>query len=262
MKKLIIIPIFLFTVSVIAQDNQSISSEPKVDTEALVKKTIDIQSRTIKKLQSNQVEIDNLDFETKKLVNEYKDIVLEYQILKKYDDQLEQITLSQLEEINDLSSQIESLDETNKYVLPLLKRMTESLRTVIELDVPFLLKERYTRLEELENILFKANFSTAEKFRKIFEAFQIENEYGRTIEYYSGSLDVKGQELAVDFFRLGRLNLFYKTPDGGETGYWDKGSKSWNHLGGKHKDAIESAIKIAMKQSPPNFILLPIQPAQ
>ena len=50
-----------------------------------------------------------------------------------------------------------SLDETNKYVLPLLKRMTESLRTVIELDVPFLLEERYSRLEELENILFKAN---------------------------------------------------------------------------------------------------------
>ncbi|GIS24798.1 MAG: hypothetical protein CM15mP126_0410 [Gammaproteobacteria bacterium] len=55
------------------------------------------------------------------------------------------------------------------------------------------------RLEELEDILFKANFSTAEKFRKIYEAYQIENEYGRTIEAYSGSIDVDGIILQHSF---------------------------------------------------------------
>ena len=33
--------------------------------------------------------------------------------------------------------------------------------------------------------------------------------------------DVDGIILAAQFFRLGRLNLYYMTPDGGETGYWD-----------------------------------------
>ena len=115
------------------------------------------------------------------------------------------------------------------------------------------------RLEELEDILFKANFSTAEKFRKIYEAYQIENEYGRTIEAYSGSIDVDGIILAAQFFRLGRLNLYYMTPDGGETGYWDKSQKSWVHLGGKYSDEIDSALKIAYKQAPPDFINLPVQ---
>jgi hypothetical protein len=119
--------------------------------------------------------------------------------------------------------------------------------------------ERMARLEELEDILFKANFSTAEKFRKIYEAYQIENEYGRTIEAYSGSIDVDGINLAAQFFRLGRLNLYYMTPDGGETGYWDKNQKSWVHLGGKYSDEIDAALKIAYKQAPPDFINLPVQ---
>ena len=49
------------------------------------------------------------------------------------------------------------------------------------------------------------------------------------------------------------------TPDGNETGYWDKTLKQWTHLGGKYADEIDSALKIAFKQAPPDFITLPIQ---
>ena len=185
-------------------------------------------------------------------------ISVEYEILKNYDDQLEKITQSQFIEIKSFIEQIDSLDETNKYVLPLLERMIVALRELIEIDVPFLIDERMTRLEELESILYQANFSTAEKFRKIYEAYQIENEYGRTIEAYSSSIDIDGIILAADFFRLGRLNLFYRTPDGKETGYWDKANKSWIHLNGKYADDIEAGLKIAYKQAPPDFINLPL----
>ena len=227
--------------------------------EELVSDSIDIQSGTIKNLQQAQERIDKLDNESKRLTNEYKDTIVEYEILNKYDNQLERITISQAEEIANITKQIEDLDETNKYVLPLLERMVITLRDLIEIDVPFLMDERMARLEELEDILFKANFSTAEKFRKIYEAYQIENEYGRTIEAYSGSIDVDGINLAAQFFRLGRLNLYYMTPDGGETGYWDKNKKTWVHLGGKYSDEIDSALKISYKQAPPDFINLPVQ---
>ena len=254
---ILIFTTIFFVIFTFAQE-ETVTNVPE-NPEELVSDSIDIQSGTIKNLQQAQERIDKLDNESKRLTNEYKDTIVEYEILNKYDNQLERITISQAEEIANITKQIEDLDETNKYVLPLLERMVVTLRDLIEIDVPFLMDERMARLEELEDILFKANFSTAEKFRKIYEAYQIENEYGRTIEAYSGSIDVDGIILAAQFFRLGRLNLYYMTPDGGETGYWDKKQKSWVHLGGKYSDEIDAALKIAYKQAPPVFINLPVQ---
>lgn len=246
---------FLIFFTVISVNAQVADDNP----EKLVDETIQKQSSTIESLQVAQEKIDKLDAESKKLTNEYKDTVVEYEILNRYDNQLQKITESQAEEIKNLVDQIDSLDETNKYVLPLLERMVFTLRDLIELDIPFLLDERILRLEELESILYQANFSTAEKFRKIYEAYQIENEYGRTIEAYSGNININGVNLAAQFFRLGRLNLFYMTPDQDETGYWNKDTNSWLHLGGKYSDEIDSALKVAYKQAPPDFITLPVQ---
>jgi vacuolar-type H+-ATPase subunit I/STV1 len=230
------------------------------ESEKLVDQSIANQSSIIESLQSIQKRIDSLDAESKKLTNEYKDTIVEYEILKNYDDQLEKITESQFVEIKSFIEQIESLDETNKYVLPLLERMVVALRELIEIDVPFLIDERMARLQELESILYQANFTTAEKFRKIYEAYQIENEYGRTIEAYSSSISVDGIVLAADFFRLGRLNLFYRTPDGKETGYWNANIKDWQHEGSSLNANLKSALDIANRQSPPNFINLPLKP--
>ena len=246
---------FLIFFTVISVNAQVVDDNP----EKLVDETIQKQSSTIESLQVAQEKVDKLDAESKKLTNEYKDTVVEYEILNRYDNQLQKITESQAEEIKNLVDQIDSLDETNKYVLPLLERMVFTLRDLIELDIPFLLDERMLRLEELESILYQANFSTAEKFRKIYEAYQIENEYGRTIEAYSGNININGVNLAAQFFRLGRLNLFYMTPDQDETGYWNKDTNSWLHLGGKYSDEIDSALKVAYKQAPPDFITLPVQ---
>ena len=213
MKKSSILLLVFISFNSISQETQQNESIVPENPEALVNDSIDIQSGTIENLQKTQARIDALDTESKKLTNEYKDTVVEYEILNKYDNQLERITNNQAEEIANITKQIEDLDETNKYVLPLLERMVITLRDLIEIDIPFLIDERMARLEELEDILFKANFSTAEKFRKIYEAYQIENEYGRTIEAYSSSIDVDGINLAAQFFRLGRLNLYYMTPD-------------------------------------------------
>ena len=114
-------------------DSQAINENP----EKLVDKSIQKQSSTIQSLKVAQEKIDQLDTESKKLTNEYKDTVVEYEILNRYDNQLQKITESQAEEISNLVKQIDSLDETNKYVLPLLERMVVTLRDLIELDVPF-----------------------------------------------------------------------------------------------------------------------------
>ena len=224
---------------------------------------INQQDKAIGDYQYSQRKIDALDEQSKILVGEYKDTVFEFNILKAYDDQLEKIVNSQKEEIIAIKDQIESLDETNKFVLPLLQRMVDDLKVLISLDIPFLMDERSARVSNLEDMIDKANFTTAEKFRLIYEAIQTEYEYGKTIETYTGKVTLKnGDVAAVDFFRLGRLNLFYRTTDGEETGYWNKNTNSWEHLGGKYSDEIFASIKIALKQAAPDFIMLPVKEVQ
>ena len=207
-----------------------------------------------------QKEIDSLDEQAKKLYYEFKDTVSEYEGLRRYDDQLEKIVFSQEDEIKDILAQIDSLDNVNKEILPFLKETVDSLRKFIELDMPFLKESRIARIDDLDSIILQSNVTTAEKFRKVFEAYQLEAGFGNTIETYPGFIDLDNQTITVDYFRIGRLGWYYRSANGRETGYWDKFSENWVHTGGKLNDEIKLALDIANRQTPPNFITLPVQP--
>ena len=138
--------------------------------------------------------------------------------------------------------------------------MVDALEKFIYLDIPFLIEERKNRIDDLDSLIIRADVTTAEKFRKIFEAYQLEAEFGKTIESYQGYLNIDDIEKAVDFFRLGRLGLFYRTPDGNDTGYWNIDDNNWVHMGSSLDSSLKSALDIANRQSPPNFITLPIKP--
>ena len=210
----------------------------------------------------SQKEIDNLDEQAKKLYYEFKDTVSEYEGLRRYDDQLEKIVFSQEEEINSILKQIDSLDNVNKEILPFLKETIDSLRKFVNLDIPFLKESRLARLDNLDSIILKSNVTTAEKFRKVFEAYQVETAFGNTIETYPGFIELEGQTITVDYFRMGRLGWYYRSANGKESGYWNKFEDSWIHTNGKLNDEIKLALDIANRQTPPNFITLPVQPVE
>ena len=151
-------------------------------------------------------------------------------------------------------------DNINIDILPLLKRMVDSLSKFISIDIPFLENERIARINELDSLIVRSDITTAEKFRKIFEAYQIEANFGKTIEVYQGFQLIDNSEKAVDFFRLGRLGLYYRTPNGKDTGYWDANAKRWMNKGSSLDAEIKAAIDIGNRQAPPNFISLPVKP--
>ena len=65
--------------------------------------------------------------------------------------------------------------------MPLMSRMIGALEEFVEVDVPFLIDERRRRVGNLLDIMGRADVTVAEKYRRLVEAYQIENEYGRTI---------------------------------------------------------------------------------
>ncbi len=226
----------------------------------VVDQAIDTQVNSSAESAKLQEQINQLDEESKRVYFEYKDTLNEYKSLKNYDDQLSEIVEQQIQEIKSIEEQIESLDDINIDILPLLKRMVESLSKFISIDIPFLIDERKKRVDDLDQLITRADVTTAEKFRKIFETYQLEADFGRTIESYNGYIEIDNDNKAVEYFRLGRLGLFYRTLDGKETGFWDNTQKKWEHKGSSLDNDIKLALDIANRQSPPNFISLPLKP--
>jgi hypothetical protein len=105
--------------------------------------------------------------------------------------------------------------------------------------------------------MMRADVSISEKYRLIMEAYQIELEYGRTLETYEGTLTVDDQTRTVQFVRLGRVSLMYRTLDGDESGYWDATQKQWV-ADNSYEDTIERAIRVAKKEIAPELLIAPV----
>jgi len=129
------------------------------------------------------------------------------------------------------------------------------------LDVPFLKEERARRIATLRETLDRADVSTAEKYRRILEAYTVEMEYGRTLEAYEGKLGEGEETRTVNFLRIGRVALLYQTLDGDETGYWDVDKKDWVE-DSDYKRAVKDGLKIARKASAPDLLIAPVRAAE
>lgn len=202
-----------------------------------------------------QAQINQVADETESLVNDYRIVLGEIDSLRIYNEMLQETVNSQETEIDNITNQLENLEQTNRDVVPLMIEMAETLPRLVEADVPFRVEERRQRAESLINALDRADVTTSEKFRRILEAYQSEIELGRTTEGYRGQLP-DGQR--VDFLRIGRTLLFYQSLDGTETGWWNPNSRSFEELGDRYRLPVSDGLAIAQNQVAPDLVRLPV----
>jgi hypothetical protein len=181
--------------------------------------------------------------------------------LDRYNNQLQEQVRSQEEEIASIERQLNDIDTTNREVQPLMQQMVDTLARFVQLDVPFLLEERTARVQELKDIMPRADITISEKYRLILEAYQIELEYGRTLEAYEGRLGTGADARTVEFARLGRVSLMYRTLDGTETGYWDVNQMNWV-VDESYREAVEEAIRVAKRDGAPDLLTVPVPAPQ
>jgi TolA-binding protein len=207
---------------------------------------------------ASQERVNKLDDETQDMLNEYRTTLRETDSLRRYNDQLELQIKSQQDEMVSIQNQIQDIERTNREIYPLMQKMIETLDRFVALDLPFLKAERAKRIANLKDMMARADVSTAEKYRRILEAYAIEMEYGRTIEDYQEKLGEGDKARTVNFLRIGRVALMYQTLDGGETGYWDADKKDFvesNH----YKNYVKEGLKIARKQVAPDLLIAPVR---
>ena len=212
--------------------------------------------------KKSQAKIDALNEDTRKLLSEYKIVLKEIEGLRVYNRQLEKQIANQEKEMAQLSSSIDEVTVIERQITPLMLRMIDGLEQFITLDVPFLQEDRLGRIDRLREIADRADVEVSEKFSQVLNAFQIENEYGRTMEAYTGDLELDGSTLVVDFLRMGRVSLVYQTTDGERSGVWNNAEGRWDALDASFNSSIRNGIRIARQQAAVDLITLPVPGAE
>ncbi len=216
------------------------------------------EERRIQQAQASQDVIDGIVDETRDTVEEYRAVMKEVDGLIVYNTLLDRQIADQEQELSNLATSIDSVTDIERQILPLLTRMIDGLDRFVALDVPFLAEERRERVVALRDLLGRADVTAAEKFRVVMEAWQIENDYGRTIFAYTGELEIGGTNREVDFLQVGRVSLVYQTPDGVNSGVWDQNNRQWVVLGNEYRNSIRQGLRLARNQIGPDLLLLPI----
>jgi hypothetical protein len=229
---------------------------PLVSQAGSLENAIDSQVKTDVAAQQSQQQIDGLADETVQLLAEYRETLRQTDSLRAYNDQLDKLVSSQQQELDSINVQLRNIESTQRDIVPLMLKMIDTMEQFVALDLPFLPKERQARVIQLQTLMERADVTIAEKYRRILEAYQVETEYGRTIEAYRDELTVDDMTRTVDFLRIGRVSLYYLTLDGLEAGIWNDG---WQVLPNEYRQPISQALKVAMKQLPPDLLVLPVR---
>ena len=212
-----------------------------------------------KAARESQVKIDRLADETRSLLSDYKTVTKQIDGLKVYNARLQRQIDNQMLRIGEIDGSIDQVTVISRQMTPLTIRMIDSLESFIELDVPFHLEERMQRVAFLRANLDRSDVSVAEKFRQVLEAYKIENEYGRKIDSYKGTVEIDGVERDVNFLRVGRISFVYQTTDTEISGAWDQASRSWVPLSrGEYRNAIMKGLRIANKEASIELMNLPV----
>ena len=194
------------------------------------------------------------------MLNEYKNTVKIVDGLKVFNDLLLKQVDNQEKEKEILRDSLNKIGDIEKQIVPLMVRMIDGLEDFIKADVPFLPIERSGRIVTLNETMALPNVAVAEKFRSVMEAYDIETEYGRTIEKYNGTLP--GSDINVEFLRIGRVALLYQNSDGSKTGAWDANAGSFVEIPNSiYQGEVKKGLKIAGKDAVPDLLIVPIGPA-
>lgn len=223
-----------------------------------LERAIDEQIGVDQEARASQGRIDELDDETQRLLSEYRRALADAESYTTYATQLEAQVQSQRDEMAEMDRQLLEVETTSREVLPLMQNMLDTLEQFVGLDVPFLTEERTKRVATLKEMMTRADVAISEKYRRIVEAYQVEMDYGRTIEAYEGQLGGGGGDArTVQYLRVGRVTLLYQTLDGSETGYWDADQKGWV-VGNEYAHSFKEGVAVAKKARAPEMLIVPV----
>ena len=205
--------------------------------------------------EKGQDKINKLDAHTQSMLMDYREASAEIDQLKLYNKQMSDIVDNQNQELSNIQRQITEIEYTERGILPLMQKMLEGLQQFVTLDVPFLAKERQTRVAKLNAMMTRADVTISEKYRRLLEAYQIEVEYGRTLEAYR---EPNHEQVTHDYLRMGRTALYKVSLDLQQAWLWQQSIKDWKAVDSSHLPGLKKALDVARQTVAPELLTLPM----
>ncbi len=222
-----------------------------------VDQVLQAQDRRLDLAQQSQERINGIVEGTRSLGDQYRSINKEIDGLKVYNRLMTAQTGGQQAVLEDIALSMDQVDVINRQIFPMMERMIDGLDQSVRLDVPFLMEERSDRVDNLRSIMERSDVSVAEKFRKVMEAYQIENDFGSSSEWYTQSLTLDGATRSYNILRIGRIGLFFQSDDAKITGRWDNTAREWVMDDSARSD-IRKGLRMAKQLIAPELIVIPV----
>ncbi len=229
-----------------------------------LQEALQTQLRIQQEAVATQQQVEQLDDEQQRLLQAYQQVLQQSEQLQAQNAQLQRMIDKQNSEHSRLQQQILQLDSTRSELAPLLEQMLKVLEEFVRLDLPFLPQERQQRLQALRDAQDDPALSLADKYQRLWQAYQVEMGYGHSLESYSATLHAEsatGGQL-VNFLRLGRVALYYLSLDGTQAAIWDATAQQWQALAPEYRATVRTAIRITKGQANAQLLLLPLPAAQ
>jgi len=222
-----------------------------------VDQVLQADQRRLNLARQSQERINTIVEGTRSLEDQYRAINKEIDGLKVYNRLMTAQVESQAATLEDIALSMDQVDVINRQIFPLMERMIDGLEQSIALDLPFLMEERTKRVTDLKGIMERSDVSVAEKFRKVMEAYQIENDYGTSSEFYTESLTIDGATRSFNVLRIGRLGLYFQSDDTKITGRWDDTSRQWV-IDDSARNEVRKGLRMARQLIAPELINIPV----
>ncbi len=218
-----------------------------------------IQDKTHTMSANSQTRVDKSVQTSMTLKSDIEQLQQEIENLTIYRQHLAALVENQQQEKQSLNKQIDEIQLTRQGVVPLMYKMLDGLKTVIEKDKPLQRDQRIARLKKLESLMVQADVSDAEKYRRILEAYQIEIDYGSKLGQYAGEIVLPdAQTIEADIAYVGRLALIARNQDHSQYWSWDDKSRQWLTVNDVSSSELDKVYDLASNRAAPSLLRLPV----
>lgn len=224
-----------------------------------VEPALDASRQAAESTRESQEQIDEIDARIQELLGNYRANLRQLEQLNRYNASQRRQAEAQRKEIESLTEDINNIASLQRAVQPLMQDMVDALDRLVQADIPFLVDERRSRVERLTRLMEDPSSSPAQRYRLLIEAYQIESEYGRTIEAYRADIETADRVYEnVDVLRIGRLVLIFKTDDDAVLKRYDSDTGTWVDLDKSFMGDVKTAMRVAREQIPPELLYIPV----